>query len=91
LIFPGGRLQIATQEAEERGLAAAVGANKADAHAGGDLEVQVRKKSPAGEFVAARSRARRDFSFGDCWLWKSILVETARVRAFKPASSPIIS
>jgi len=50
--FPGGRLQIATQEAEERVLPLPLGPTRPTPHAGGDLEVQVRKKSPAGEFVA---------------------------------------
>ena len=52
LYFSGGRLQIATEEAEKCGFATAIGADEADTHAAGDVEIQLREESAAGNFVA---------------------------------------
>src|SRR5205807_4732180 len=51
LYFSGGRLQIASEKAQKRGFATAIGADQADTHAAGDAEIQFREESAAGNFV----------------------------------------
>ena len=48
-ISPAERRDLAAQQAQQRGLAAAIGANQAYAHSRGDDEVQILEKAAVPE------------------------------------------